>query len=126
MAKTEPEWLQGPDSGPPSEGGDVGVPTYDLMVETLRDLCGRQVYIATPAVSMSHSAFVSRGELAEAPTEHDGVVFTAGGGRLFLREEDYQGGERHQAEHGLYVWVTIRTSSGVFQLQHVYAGDEWH
>jgi hypothetical protein len=115
MARTEPEWLQGPGSGPSAD--ERKVPTFDLMVETLRDLCGREVHLSAPHVGMSTSHLASRGELAEESTDHDGVLFTAGGGRLFLREEDFQDGERHMAEYGHYFWVTIRTATATFRLQ---------
>jgi hypothetical protein len=112
--RTKPEWLQGPGSGPSED--ERKVPTFDLMVETLRDLCGRDVHLSSPGLDSANSRLTSRGELTEE-SAHFGVLFTAGGGNLFLREEDFQGGERHMAEYGHYFWVTIRTESGIFRLQ---------
>jgi len=91
-------------------GAEGDVPTFELMVETLREMCGREVFIASPAISVSNSNLVARGELAEEPTERDGVMFRAGGAKLFLREDDYQGGVRAHADSGPYVWASIRAS----------------
>jgi hypothetical protein len=36
--------------------------------------------------------------------------------RLFLLKEEFETAERHSADD-IYFWVTIRTKSGIFQLQ---------
>src|SRR3954454_836778 len=95
--------------------------SFEELIETLRDVCGREVRLSAPQPALVGSHLAVRGELSE-DSQRDGesAAFTAGDGFLFLRADDFRGADRSSDDYGDYFTITVESSRGVFRVQNPY------